>query len=108
MFGLFWVEISNMDAKSMASQLTDSGLQIPGFRRDPRMFEMILNKYIEPLTIMGSFSVGILAATADLIGALGTGTGILLTVGILYKMYEQLEQTNALESYPSLAKLVGE
>ena len=106
-FGLFWVETSNMDAKSVANQLSDSGIQIPGFRRDPRMLETILNKHIFPLTVMGSFAVGLLAGIADLTGALGTGTGILLTVGILYRMYEQLEQTKALESNATLNKLFG-
>ncbi|MDD5339885.1 MAG: preprotein translocase subunit SecY [Candidatus ainarchaeum sp.] len=108
LFGMFWVEIANMDAKSVAGQLSSSGLQIPGFRRDPRMLETILNKHIFPLTVLGSFSVGLLAAAADLTGALGTGTGILLTVGILHRMYEQLEQMNAFETYPLLGKIVGE
>jgi len=108
LFGLFWVETANMDAKSVANQLSESGIQIPGFRRDPRMLETILNKHILPLTVMGSFCVGLLAGLADLTGALGTGTGILLTVGILHKMYEQLEQMNALEMYPSFSRLIGE
>ena len=107
-FGLFWVETSNMDAKSVAAQLSESGLQIPGFRRDPRMLETILNKHIFPLTVMGSFCVGLLAGLADLTGALGTGTGILLTVGILHRMYEQLEQMRTFEMYPSFSKLLGE
>lgn len=107
-FGLFWVETANMDAKSVAGQLSDSGLQIPGFRRDPRMLETILNKHIFPLTVMGSACVGILAALADLTGALGTGTGILLTVGILHRMYEQLEQMKTFEMYPSFSKIFGE
>ncbi len=106
-FGLFWVETANMDAKSVAQQLTESGIQIPGFRRDPRMLETILNKHIFPLTVMGSICVGLLAGIADLTGALGTGTGILLTVGILHKMYEQLEQMKTFEMYPSLSKLLG-
>jgi preprotein translocase subunit SecY len=107
-FGLFWVETANMDAKSVANQLSESGLQIPGFRRDPRMLETILNKHIFPLTVMGSLAVGILAALADLTGALGTGTGILLTVGILHKMYEQLEQMKTFEMYPSFSRIFGE
>jgi preprotein translocase subunit SecY len=106
-FGLFWVETANMDAKSVANQLSESGIQIPGFRRDPRMLEMILNKHIFPLTVMGSICVGLLAGLADLTGALGTGTGILLTVGILHKMYEQLEQMRTFEMYPSFNKLIG-
>jgi preprotein translocase subunit SecY len=108
LFGLFWVETSSMDAKSVAGQLTESGIQIPGFRRDPRMLESILNKHIFPLTVMGSFCVGLLAGIADLTGALGTGTGILLTVGILHRMYEQLEQMKAFDMYPSLSGLLGE
>ncbi|MBI5046203.1 preprotein translocase subunit SecY [Candidatus Micrarchaeota archaeon] len=107
-FGMFWVEIANMDAKSVAGQLSDSGIQIPGFRRDPRMLESILNKHIYPLTIMGSFAVGLLAGIADFTGALGTGTGILLSVGILHKMYEDLEQMNAFELYPTLGKMIGQ
>jgi len=107
LFGFFWVETANMDSKSVAGQLSSSGLQIPGFRRDPRMLETILGKHIIPLTILGSFSVGLLAGLADLTGALGTGTGILLSVGIFYRMYEQLEQMQAFELYPALGKLVG-
>jgi preprotein translocase subunit SecY len=72
------------------------------------MLETILNKHILPLTVMGSFSIGMLAAIADLTGALGTGTGILLTVGILHRMYEQLEQMDAFATFPTLGKLVGE
>jgi len=107
MFGLFWVETSNMDAKSVAGQLMQSGLQIPGWRRDPRMLESILNKYIFPLTVLGSFCVGLLAGFADLTGAIGTGTGILLTVGILYRMYEQMEQMKVFDLYPALGGLIG-
>jgi len=107
LFGLFWVESSNMDAKSVANQLVSSGLQIPGFRRDPRMLESILNKHILPLTILGSISVGLLAGLADLTGALGTGTGILLTVGILYRMYEQMEQQQMFELMPALKGLTS-
>jgi preprotein translocase subunit SecY len=107
LFGLFWVETANMDSKSVAGQLSSSGLQIPGFRRDPRMLEMILEKHILPLTVLGSFSVGLLAGVADLTGALGTGTGILLAVGIFYRMYEQLDQMQTFETYPALGKMIG-
>ena len=106
LFGLFWVETANMDAKSVTNQLMESGIQIPGFRSDPRMIETILGKHIFPLTVVGAFSVGLLAGLADLTGALGTGTGILLTVGILYRMYEQIEQMNILENLPGLGNFL--
>lgn len=106
-FGKFWIETTSMDARSVAEQLQKSGLQIPGYRRDPRMIEKLLEKYIPTITILGSGFVGLLAAFADLTGALGTGTGILLTVGILYKFYESLATERMFDLYPDLRKFVG-
>ncbi len=91
-FGLFWVETSSMDAKSMAEQLSSMGGGLRGFRFDKRLLEKRLEEYITPLTILGSFLVGLLAGLADLTGAYGTGTGILLTVGILYRFYLQIRE----------------
>ena len=105
-FGWFWIESTNMDAASVASQLNKVGLQIPGFRQDPRITEKILDRYIPIITILGSVFVGILAWFADITGALGTGTGILLTVGILYQFYEQLAKQQIFEMYPALNKFV--
>ncbi len=107
-FGKFWVETANMDAKSVAEQLDKSGLQVPGFRRDPRIVEKVLERYIPIITILGSIFVGLLAGFADLLGALGTGTGILLTVGILYRFYQDLERQQLFSMNPALAGLLGE
>lgn len=107
LFGRFWVDMSNMGAKSVAGQLQQVGLHIPGFRRDPRVIEMVLERYIPVVTVLGSAAVGVLAIFADLTGALGTGTGILLTVGILYRMYEELAAQQAFESMPGLKGLMG-
>src|SRR3989344_190235 len=84
-FSIFWVQTSGMDAKSQARQMMASGLQIPGFRRDERVLERLLNRYIKPLTVMGAIAIGFLAASADLIGALTNGTSILLSVMIIYR-----------------------
>jgi preprotein translocase subunit SecY len=106
-FGKFWAEMSNMGPKAVAGQLQQVGLHIPGFRRDPRVVEMVLDRYIPTVTVLGSAAVGILAVVADLTGALGTGTGILLTVGILYRMYEELAAQQAFEAMPALKGLMG-
>jgi preprotein translocase subunit SecY len=106
-FGRFWIETTGMDSKSVAEQLKSSGLQVPGYRRDPRIIERVLDRYIPTITILGSAFVGILAAFADLTGALGTGTGILLTVGILYRFYEQLATERMFDLYPDLRRFVG-
>ena len=104
-FGKFWVELTGQNPKALAEQLGDMGWQIPGFRRDPRIVENVLNKYIPTLTTLGSIFVGLLAAMATLTGAIGTGMGILLTVGIIYMLYQQLEQERLYETYPFLAKI---
>lgn len=106
-FGWFWIESTNMSAKDVAKQLERAGLQIPGFRADPRVIESVLARYIPVITILGSMFVGILAWFADITGALGTGTGILLTVGILYRFYEDLAQQQLFEFYPQLKRFVA-
>tara|TARA_Y100000310_G_C20672939_1_gene811292 strand:- start:1238 stop:2641 length:1404 start_codon:yes stop_codon:yes gene_type:complete len=105
-FSIFWVQTAGMDAKSQAKQMMSSGLQIPGFRRDPRVLESILNRYITPLTVLGGITIGILAASADLLGALANGTGILLTVMIIYKLYEEIAQQHMMDMYPGLRKMM--
>ncbi len=105
-FGKFWIELTGQSPKNLAEQLGGQGWHIPGFRRDPRIVENVLNKYIPTLTVLGSIFVGLLAALATLTGAIGSGMGILLTVGIIYMVYQQLEQERLMETYPILEKVV--
>src|SRR3989344_1914987 len=105
-FSYFWVQTSGMDASSQARQMMASGLQIPGFRRDQRVLEQILSRYITPLTLMGAVLVGVLAATADLVGALSRGTGILLAVMIIYKLYEDIAQQHMMDMHPAMRKMM--
>ena len=107
MFSIFWVQTAGMDAKSQAKQMISSGLQIPGFRRDERVLERLLNRYIWPLTIMGGMTVGFLAAFADITGALGSGTGILLTVMIVYRLYEDIARQHMMDMNPMMRKFMG-
>ncbi|MBI2145985.1 preprotein translocase subunit SecY [Candidatus Woesearchaeota archaeon] len=106
MFGVFWVQTANMDAASQARQILSSGLQISGFRRDERVLEKILSRYIWPLTIVGGAAVGLLAALADLTGALSQGTGILLMVMIVYKLYEEIAKQHMMDMHPMMRKFM--
>jgi preprotein translocase subunit SecY len=105
-FSIFWMQTANMDAKSQAKQILSSGLQIPGFRRDERVLEKILSRYIWPLTIVGGAAVGLLAALADLTGALSRGTGILLAVMIIYKLYEEIAKQHMMDMHPAMRKFM--
>ncbi len=107
LFSIFWVNTSGMDAKSVARQIQASSLQIPGFRRDPRVIEKVLERYIMPLAVLGGAFVGLLAAIADFMGALASGTGILLAVMIIYDMYEQLALQQLEDAHPLIRKIMG-
>lgn len=104
-FSWFWVQTSGMDSRSQANQIINSGLQIPGFRKDIRIVERILERYIPPLTIMGGIGIGLLAASADILAALTSGTGILLMVMIIYQFYQSLAR-ESMEDMSLLRKLM--
>ncbi|UCF11924.1 MAG: preprotein translocase subunit SecY [Thermoplasmatales archaeon] len=109
LFAKFWIETTDMGAKSVAKQIQSSGMQIPGFRRDPRVLGRVLERYIPVVTVIGGFAVGALAGFADAIGTVGnaSGTGLLLTVGIMINLYEQIAKEQAMEMHPVLRGFFG-
>ena len=108
LFSYLWVEISGLNAKKISEQLYNSGIQIPGFRSSKRQLYKILKKYIPALTIISGIYVGLIAFLADLTGALGGGTGVLLTVGILHKLYEEMAEEQLMSANPLLRKFLGD
>lgn len=105
-FSIFWVETSGLNAKAQAEKLMRSGMQVPGFRRDKRVLERVLQRYIGPITILGGLTIGLLAGLADLTGAIGTGTGLLLAVMIVYRQYKQIAKENLKAIHPALGKFM--
>jgi preprotein translocase subunit SecY len=108
LFSVFWVNTSGMDAKSVAEQIQSIGMQIPGYRRDERIIEGVLNKYIPALAVLGGAAVGFLAVYADLTNAIGTGTGILLSTMIIYQLYEQITMQHMEDMHPAVRRFFGE
>ncbi|MBC7120744.1 MAG: preprotein translocase subunit SecY [Candidatus Methanosuratus sp.] len=108
LFAKIWVEVSGMSARNQAEQLVNAGLQIPGFRRSPAVIESMLNRYIPSLTIISGVTIGLLAGFADMLGAIGSGIGILLSVGIIYQYYQILAKEQLAETYPGLGRLLGQ
>ncbi len=89
-FSMIWVEISGIAPRDVSRQLLSSGYIVPGFRRSEKVLERLLERYIPIVAGLGGFLIGILAATADIMGALASGTGILLMVSIIKQYYEQI------------------
>lgn len=105
-FSMFWVNTAGMDAHTVAEQFKAANVMIPGFRRDPRIIEGVLQKYIPALAVLGGAFVGFLAGFADLTSAIGTGTGILLTVMILDQLWNDHILKNHADELPEFVKKI--
>ncbi len=106
-FSITWLEVGGLGASTVAKQLVDSGMHIPGYRRSARPIEAVLKRYIPAVTILGGIIVGLIAALADFFGVFGTGMGVLLSVGIIYQYYQQLMQERVAEMYPAFRRFLG-
>ncbi len=107
LFSVLWVKTSGMGAKAQAQKIASSGLQVSGFRQDIRILESILDRYIMPLTIMGGAAIGFLAAFTDLMGALVSGTAMLLVIMILYQFYQNIAKQHMTDMNPAMRKFMG-
>jgi protein transport protein SEC61 subunit alpha len=63
-------------------------LLLQGHRDSPASLKKELNRYIPTAAAFGGMCIGALTIVADFMGAIGSGTGILLAVTIIYQYYE--------------------
>ncbi|MDD1750319.1 MAG: preprotein translocase subunit SecY [Methanothrix sp.] len=108
-FAIFWIETTGMGPKSVATKIHNSGLQVPGYRRNPASIERLMERYIPKVTVIGGVIIGVLTLIASLLGTLGGagGTGLLLAVSIVYRLYEQIASEQIQEMYPMMQKFFG-
>jgi protein transport protein SEC61 subunit alpha len=85
-FSKTWIEISGSSAKDVAKQLKEQQMVMHGHREKSMIHE--LNRYIPTAAAFGGLCIGALSVLADLLGAIGSGTGILLAVTIIYQYFE--------------------
>eukprot|EP00591_Stephanopyxis_turris_P013311 CAMPEP_0195520834 /NCGR_PEP_ID=MMETSP0794_2-20130614/17569_1 /TAXON_ID=515487 /ORGANISM="Stephanopyxis turris, Strain CCMP 815" /LENGTH=471 /DNA_ID=CAMNT_0040650269 /DNA_START=64 /DNA_END=1479 /DNA_ORIENTATION=- len=99
LFSKTWIEVSGASARDVAKQLRDSQMVMKG-HRDTALV-LVLNRYIPTAAAFGGMCIGALTVIADFLGAIGTGTGILLAVTIIYQFYEAFmkEQTEGLAAF---------
>ncbi|KAI6217034.1 Sec-61 [Aphelenchoides fujianensis] len=85
-FAKTWVDVSGSSAKDVAKQLREQQMMMQGHRETSMIKE--LNRYIPTAAAFGGLCIGALSVTADFMGAIGSGTGILLAVTIIYQYFE--------------------
>jgi len=59
--------------------------------------------------VLGGALVGLLAVLANMLGTIGnvTGTGLLLTISITYKLYEEIAEEQMMEMHPMMREMFG-
>jgi protein transport protein SEC61 subunit alpha len=88
-FSKTWIEVSGSSPKDVAKQLFDQNMVIVGHRSSEAATLTYLKRYIPTAAAFGGLCIGTLSIVADFMGAIGSGTGILLAVSIIYQYYEQ-------------------
>lgn len=81
-----WIEVSGSSARDVARELKDQQLVIVGYR-DSSMYKE-LKRVIPVAASFGGACLGAISVLADMLGAIGSGTGILLCVTIIYQVKE--------------------
>jgi len=81
-----WIEVSGSSPRDVAKQLKEQQVVLAGYREQSMYKE--LKRIIPTAASLGGVLIGVLSVVADLLGAIGSGTGILLAVTIIYQYWE--------------------
>jgi protein transport protein SEC61 subunit alpha len=93
LFSKTWIEVSGSSPRDVAKQLKDQDMVIKGFRENSVI--TVLNRYIPTAAAFGGMCIGALTVIADFMGAIGSGTGILLAVTIIFQYFEMFAKEQA-------------
>jgi len=86
LFSKTWIEVSGSSPNDVHKQLTDQQMTLMGYRQTE--MKKVLRRYIPVAAAFGGMCIGALTVMADFMGAIGSGTGILLAVTIIYQYFE--------------------
>ncbi len=92
LFAKTWVELSGKSARDIARNLRENQYFLEGIRENEENIYEQLNKTIPAAATLGGMSIGALTIFADFMGAIGSGTGILLAVTIIYEYFEDFKK----------------
>merc|ERR1711871_514336 len=95
LFSKYWIKVSGTDAHAVAKQFQDQRITIPGYKisaGNQKETIKVLNRYIPVAAAFGGMCIGALTVMSDFLGAIGSGTGILLAVTIISQYYEEFEK----------------
>jgi len=82
-FSRIWIDVSGSAPRDVVRQLMDQDMMLEGGLREESMIRY-LGRYITTAAAFGGVCIGALCIFADFMGAIGSGTGIMLAVTIIY------------------------
>lgn len=82
LFSKTWIEVSGSGPRDIAKQLKEQQMVMAGHREGSMYKE--LKRVVPTAAALGGAILGLLSVVADLMGAIGSGTGILMAVTIIY------------------------
>jgi len=97
LFSKTWITVTGESAAEVAQQLESQRLCLPGHHSRDALRKK-LEKYIPTAAAFGGMCIGALTVFADFLGAIGSGTGILLAVTIIYQYFEMFYKERAQEA----------
>lgn len=86
LFSKTWIQVSGTSTRDVAKQLRESDMKFVGFQHSSS--RKVLEHYIPVAAACGGMCIGALTIIADFMGAIGSGTGILLAVTIIFQYFE--------------------
>merc|ERR1739845_307688 len=89
-FSKYWIEVSGSSSRDVAKMLRDRQINFKGYRDSSLVH--VLNLYVPIAAAFGGMCIGMLTIVADFLGAIGSGTGILLAVTIIYQHMENAQR----------------
>jgi len=92
LFSKMWIEINKSTPRDVAKKLREEGKWLKNARQNEDDMAVTLNKYIPTAAAFGGLCIGALTIMADFLGAIGSGTGILLAVTMIHQYYEILQR----------------
>ncbi|KAF6748770.1 protein transporter [Ephemerocybe angulata] len=105
LFSKTWIEVSGSGPRDVAKQLKDQQMVMAGHREGSMYKE--LKRVIPTAAAFGGAILGLLSVAADLSGAIGSGTGILMAVTIIYSYWEiGMRESGGPEMGGALAELM--
>lgn len=94
-FSRIWLDLSGKSSIDILKQFHESNMTVAGVQREHSVFKY-LNRYIPTAAILGGIAISILSIFSDLLGTIGSGTGLLLVVNIIYSYYETIRKESDL------------